>query len=88
MKNAYAEVESSLIDAIAHVAGDLYVWLTSNRLYRYRDVPPEVFEDFRSASSKGRYFNNFIKGRYAWHELAGSLRGNSALGVDKENYIT
>jgi hypothetical protein len=40
-------------------------FVTSGRRYAYRDVPPEVFEEFRHALAKGVFFNRRIRGRYA-----------------------
>lgn len=33
-------------------------------VYVYYDVPSEVYEDFISADSLGRYYNYYIKGQY------------------------
>lgn len=32
--------------------------------YECVDVPIEVWEDFKNASSKGQYFNQYIRGKY------------------------
>ena len=42
----------------------------SGRSYRYADVSEEVAEAFRSAFSKGRFFNARIRDRYRCTELA------------------
>lgn len=36
------------------------------RTYRYRGVPARVYEDLLAAPSKGQYFHQAIKGRYAF----------------------
>ncbi|MBT0587954.1 KTSC domain-containing protein [Alteromonas oceanisediminis] len=36
----------------------------ANRYYNYCDVPLSMYRSLLSASSKGSYFNQAIKGRY------------------------
>jgi hypothetical protein len=46
--------------------GTLTLWFTSSgRGYDYYGVPMHVFEGLLSASSKGTYFNAYIRDRYA-----------------------
>lgn len=45
------------------------VTFTTGRVYRYYAVPLSVVEEFRSASSKGRYFNTHIRDRFPFQEL-------------------
>lgn len=40
--------------------------LPSGILYRYLDVPPATYEAFRTAFAQGRFFNNFIRGQFAF----------------------
>ena len=48
----------------------LNVWFRdSGELYRYCDVPPRVHDAFRKAGSKGRFFNIYIKDRYAFQRM-------------------
>ena len=47
----------------------LDIIFTTGRIYRYRDVPPEVVERFRAAFSKGRFFNARIRDGYEFTEL-------------------
>ena len=47
----------------------LEVLFVTGRRYRYREVPAEVAEAFRSAFAKGRYFNARIRDRYPFDEL-------------------
>lgn len=45
----------------------LSVWfLTSGKRYDYEGVPPELYEDFRSAFSKGRFFNAYIRDSFPY----------------------
>jgi len=48
---------------------ELDVLFTTGRLYRYRGVPAEAAQAFRSAFAKGRHFNARIRGRYPYREL-------------------
>lgn len=48
----------------------LDVEFVSGRRYRYAGVPEEVAEAFRSAFSKGRFFNARIRDHYQCTELA------------------
>ena len=49
----------------------LDVTFVTGRRYRYAPVPEETVERFRSAFSKGRFFNTRIRDRYPFVELAG-----------------
>ncbi len=44
---------------------ELSVWFAdSGRRYKYFDVPPEVFEAFREAPSRGRFYNEHVRGHF------------------------
>ena len=68
--------------AIRHLSYDstrreLSVRFVSGRRYVYADVPPEVFEAFSNAASRGAFFNHEIRDRYAYREvrpLSGAYR--------------
>ena len=47
----------------------LEVEFVTGRVYRYRGVSQDVFEDFRQAPSKGAFFNKHIKDAYAWEQV-------------------
>jgi hypothetical protein len=49
---------------------ELDVLFTTGRRYIYYDVPPEIAGAFRSAFSKGRYFNARIRDNYEYSEVA------------------
>ena len=45
----------------------LSIWLVTNgKRYDYLDVPPETYDAFRSAFSKGAFFNRHIKPHFAY----------------------
>lgn len=59
---------------IADIAYDqkrerLTVTFVTGRIYEYVDVPAEVAASFRSAFSKGTFFNSYIRDRYDFREL-------------------
>src|SRR5262249_21373483 len=47
----------------------LTVTFMTGRIYEYVDVPAEVAAAFRSAFSKGTYFNGYIRDRYDFREV-------------------
>lgn len=47
----------------------LTVTFTTGRIYEYFMVPPDVAASFRSALSKGTFFNTKIRDRYAFREV-------------------
>jgi hypothetical protein len=58
-------VHSSSIAAVGYEAGTLAVLFhTSDTLYLHPRVPYSVFAGLMSASSKGRFYNNYIRGKY------------------------
>jgi hypothetical protein len=49
----------------------LSVWfVTSGKRYDYGAVPPETYAAFRQAFSKGRFFNDHIRGRFPYRLAA------------------
>ena len=62
----WKEAESSNIDAIAYEEDnqELHVRFKSGSEYVYTDVPKKIYDGFMDASSKGRYLNTVIKGKY------------------------
>jgi hypothetical protein len=48
----------------------LTVTFTTGRVYRYYRVEPEVYEAFKIAASKGRFFNIRIRDHYRFQELS------------------
>lgn len=49
--------------------GFLIIYFQSNpsKGYIYRGVPEEVWREFKSADSKGKFYNAYIKGRYRFN---------------------
>jgi hypothetical protein len=73
-------VPSTAISRIDYDAENqtLSVWFRqSGELYRYYEVPRRVYEAFRKAGSRGRFFNHWIKDRYPSQRI-GSPDGRHA----------
>lgn len=64
------QVASSAILRISYEAAkrELTVVFVSGRAYVYFGVPPEVYDQFMRAPSKGEFFNLMIRDRYAYAE--------------------
>jgi hypothetical protein len=47
----------------------LRIFFISGRVYDYKDVPEEIFNEMKAAFSKGVYFNQYIKDRYQFEKI-------------------
>jgi hypothetical protein len=47
----------------------------SGERYDYEDVAPATYASFRKASSKGRFFNEFIRDRHRYRRVAQGCPG-------------
>jgi hypothetical protein len=50
-------------------ARELDITFTSGKTYRYFNVPLEIYAEFLDAGSKGKFFNDNIKGAFAFVEV-------------------
>jgi hypothetical protein len=57
---------------------ELWVTFVSGRRYVYADVPGDVFDAFKTASSRGAFFNHESRDRYAFREVT---RGRSGQAI-------
>ena len=53
------------------VTRSLFVTFIDGDLYAYFDVPPKVYDDFRTARSKGGFFARRVRDRYRYEKLGG-----------------
>jgi len=62
-----AHVTSSAIASVGYEPRSriLEVEFPSGNVYRYFDVPYSIYEDFRTADSKGRWFNQEVRDRFS-----------------------
>jgi hypothetical protein len=51
-------------------SGELDITFTSAKTYRYFNVPLEIYAEFLDAGSRGKFFNDNIKGTFAFAEVA------------------
>jgi len=68
---AWIPVASSNLSAVAYVEElrQLYIFFTSADIYVYFNVPPSIYRGLMAASSKGKYFHQHIRGRFAFQKL-------------------
>ena len=61
-------IKSSNIISVGYSAGDLYVEYPSG-IYKYKNVPEELYNKLMAAESLGTFMNTFIKGNYEYSKL-------------------
>ena len=47
----------------------LRVWFVSGKAYDYKKIPEEVYNELITASSKGKFLNEEIKGKYTYEKV-------------------
>lgn len=62
-------VSSSHIKSMWYRPLLLTIQFANGRKYIYMDVPRDVWEAFRASESKGRFFNQNIRGKFEYKEL-------------------
>ncbi len=70
-------VESDVIHAIGYDPEIqlLEIIFSDGRIYQYRGVPPQVYDGLKAAESKGRYFQENIRGEFqSWQYDAQAAR--------------
>lgn len=72
----WVPVESSVLAAAAYAAGEqvLYLEFRSGAVYRYFDFPPELYEDFLVADSKGGFFSHRIRDCFPFEQVRDARR--------------
>ena len=72
-------VPSSVIRRFVYDQTDRQLWIefTTGRRYVYSNVPREVADAFRSAFSKGVYFNTRIRDHFPDREIAPAAETHS-----------
>ena len=67
-------VESSSIALVGYgrLGKEVEIEFRSGAVYRYRDVPEEMFNALLAARSKGRFFGAHIRGKYRFEKIANS----------------
>ncbi len=64
-------VESDVIHAIGYDPEIqlLEIIFNDGRIYQYRGVPPAMFQEFKQAESKGRYFQENIRDEFQYWQF-------------------
>jgi hypothetical protein len=67
-------IESTTLATVAYdeTRGVLQLEFCSRAVYLYFAVPPTVYRALLGAPSKGRYFNQNIRGQFSFRPIAGS----------------
>ncbi|TZF84577.1 KTSC domain-containing protein [Pedobacter sp. BS3] len=62
---------SSVVAAVKYNPdlSELTVRYVSGAVYQYKNVPEKTYKELMAASSKGRYLNFSIKGKYAFEKI-------------------
>lgn len=70
-KSVWEDVDSSMIQAFRYDESQraLEVMFTRTGVYRYFDVPKDVVDDLRVASSKGSYMRSMIINMYGYEKV-------------------
>ena len=78
-------VESTSLASAGHDARSavLELQFRNGTVYQYFLVPPRVYRDLLGAGSKGRYFNQNIRGRYPYQRIpdTSATRPNRPLSI-------
>ena len=62
-------VSSSNLAEVGYEDGTLEIQFKSGAVYRYFDVPREIFEALLSAESHGAYFEQYVRGYYRYERV-------------------
>ena len=64
-------VQSSVMTFVKYDddAGELDITFTSGKIYRYLEVPAEIYDGLLDAESKGEFFNDNIKDAFVYSEV-------------------
>lgn len=64
-------VESSSLASVGYDAGErlLELEFKNGGVYRYREVPREIFDGLMAANSKGHYFLEKIRGKFDYERV-------------------
>ena len=71
MARDYFDANSSFIDTVGYDSDTqtLGVKFLNGDTFNYHGVPIEVYQEFKSASSKGSYFHSNVKDVYAGNKV-------------------
>jgi len=72
----FATVESTSLRTVSYdeAQARLQLEFCSRAVYQYFNVPPAVYRSLLDAPSKGRYFNEAIRGRFPYRPIDAAPR--------------
>lgn len=62
----FTPVTSSNLASAFHDGEDLFLEFKNGKVYRYLDVPQQVFDELLSTESAGRFFHSNIRESFAY----------------------
>ncbi|MTE18742.1 KTSC domain-containing protein [Streptomyces sp. TRM43335] len=70
-------VISSHLSSVGYDPGEdlLEIRFQSGAVYQYRGVPNHLYAELMAAGSKGKYFHQFVKGKYPYQKVHPSTQG-------------
>ena len=86
----YNDFDSSFINEISYEynLNILIVKMKGERAYKYINVSEKIFNEFKKAESKGRFFNKYIKNHYGYKRNINIEQGTNYEQEDKNNIIS
>lgn len=63
------KVESSNLYSIGYENNTLYILFNSGGLYKYMNVDFVVYKELLNATSKGKFFHQYIKNNYNYQKI-------------------
>ena len=69
----WESIESSNLEAVGFDKDDLsalYIRFKSGAVYRYENVPDDIYEGLMNAGPKGKFLNEQIKGVYVAEKIS------------------
>ena len=67
--------ESSHISGIGYISSEktLFVEFKGVKLYRYYDVNDSIYDEMKVSPSKGKFFNQCVRGKFMYEQVEGLL---------------
>jgi hypothetical protein len=69
LKTLMVPVDSSALKSVGYDRGTLWVEFHHSGLYEYQNVPPATYHRLLFNTSKGKYFDRHIRGRYKTRKI-------------------
>ena len=62
-------LDSSALNSVAYLPAERLLYFHSGERYRYFEFPPELYQEFLAAESKGAYFARNIRNHFHYEQL-------------------